>query len=142
MLGYSSYMTLIPQKNIGIFVVHHHESTSLSKKAVALVVDFLGKRTAVDSNPQKLQTDLSIFEGTYRWTTYCHTCPNGHQPKAKKLIANEDHTLSGFGRRFYQVKPLLFKSFDGQRTMGFLKNKKGEIEFMSLGNINTFEKVD
>lgn len=58
------------------------------------------------------------------------------------ITLNEDHTLSGFGRKFYQIKPLLFKSFDGKRTMGFIKDEHGKIKYMSLGNINTFEKIE
>ena len=86
--------------------------------------------------------NLKDFEGEYRWMTYCHSCPNSRIPESRKITVNKDNTLTGFGRNFYQVKPLLFKSFDGQRTMGFIKDERGEIKYMSLGNINTFEKIE
>lgn len=141
MLGYSSFISLIPEKKIGVFVAHHHEGTSLRNKVIDAVLKYYGN-TSSDQKAKTLNEgeDLSIFEGEYLWSTYCHTCPKEGTKKGRKLIVNDDNTLSGFGRKFYQIGPLLFKSFDGQRTMGFVKNEKGEIEYMSLGNINTLRK--
>ncbi len=60
----------------------------------------------------------------------------------KELIVNEDYTLSGFNRTFYQIESLLFKSTDNQRTMSFKKDENGKVKYMSLGNINVFEKIE
>lgn len=141
MLGYSTYMTLIPERNIGIFVAHHHEGTNLRDKIIEMVLENFGTVSEVNPNPKKMEMDLSMFVGTYRWMSDCKTCPNSEQQRSYQLIANDDHTLSGFNRKFYQVSPLVFKSYDGKRTMGFFKSEKGEIQYMSLGNINAFEKI-
>ncbi|WP_422858856.1 serine hydrolase domain-containing protein [Flagellimonas sp. S174] len=142
MLGYSSFITLVPEINLGIFVVHHHENTNLRGKVVSQVLDHFGNKADVDSNPKRMNSDISKFTGNYKWMSFCYICPDSDQQPIYELTANDDNTLSGFGRKFYQVETLLFKSYDGKRIMGFLQNGNGEIKYMSLGNVNAFEKVE
>jgi len=140
MLGYSSFITLVPEINLGIFVVHHHENTNLRNKVISLVLEHFGTENI--SSPKRIYNDVSKFSGNYKWMSNCYTCPNNEQQPTYELTANDDNTLSGFGRKFYQVEPLLFKSYDGKRIMGFTENEKGKIKYMSLGNVNAFEKVE
>ncbi|PQJ78600.1 serine hydrolase domain-containing protein [Polaribacter porphyrae] len=142
MLGYSSLLTLVPEINLGIYIVHHHESTSLRKKVMELVLEYFGKKNIIQPNPKRIYKDVSKFAGSYKWMSECYTCSNNKKVKKYQLVKSNNNTLSGFGRKFYQVKPLVFKSFDGKRIMGFLANKKGEIKYMSLGNVNSFEKIE
>ena len=142
MLGYSSFLTLIPEKNIGLFIVNHHEGSDLRNKVNDAIMKYFGNENKESSKFEGEHNDLKVFEGEYRWMTYCHTCSETRIPQSRSITSNEDNTLSGFGRKFYQIKPLLFKSFDGQRTMGFIKDEHGKIKYMSLGNINTFEKIN
>lgn len=142
MLGYSSFMTLVPEINLGVFVVHHHESTNMRNTVVSLVLEHFGTKTVMDDNPVRMKTDVSKFAGKYRWMSECKTCPESNQQRTYDLKENDDNTLSGFGRKFYQVEPLLFKSYDGKRIMGFMKNEDGKVQYMSLGNVNAFEKVE
>jgi len=141
MLGYSSFMTLLPEENIGIFVVHHHEGTNLRHRAIETIIKHLVDQKPSIKNHKKIQQDITQFSGEYVWLSNCQTCPNSTNQKSWKLKANDDNTPSGFNRTFYQVGSLLFKSTDGKRTMSFKKDKKGKINYMSLGNINVFEKI-
>ncbi len=141
MLGYSSYMTLLPEENIGIFVVHHHEGANLRFLAIETIINELIKNKPETLIKEKLQEDLTPFAGEYIWLSNCQTCPDSNDQTNFRLNINDDHTLSGFNRTFYQVEPLLFKSIDGQRTMSFKKDQNGIIKYMSLGNINVFEKI-
>ena len=145
MLGYCSYMSLAPEINMGLYVAHHHEGTRMRYQVMEAILGHFGKAPIGQTpatDPERLKQDLTKFIGHYRWTTYCHSCGENHYPNAREVTANEDHTLSGFGRKFYQVEPLLFKSYDGERVMGFVEDEHGVIQFMSMGNINTFEKID
>ncbi|UZO79956.1 beta-lactamase family protein [Aquimarina sp. ERC-38] len=142
MLGYSSFMTLVPEINLGVFVVHHHENTGLRKKVISQVLKHFGTDNIVNSNPERMHEDVSEFAGNYKWMSDCYTCSNYEQQKTYELSANNDSTLSGFSRKFYQVEPLLFKSYDGKRIMGFKRSEDKKIRYMSLGNVNAFEKID
>jgi len=143
MLGYSSMLTLIPEMNMGFFIVNHHEESNLRNKVNDAILKFFETKNEEENQNQRWNknTDLEDFEGEYQWMTFCHSCPNSRKPKIRRITENEDNTLSGFGRKFYQVEPLVFKSFDGQRTIGFIKDELGKIKYLSLGNINTFEKI-
>ncbi len=140
MLGYSSFLTLIPEKNIGFYIVNHHEGSNLRNKVNDALLKYFSKNKIIPKQ-NSTKSSLKKFEGDYIWMTYCHTCSDTSIPSRNRITLNEDNTLSGFGRKFYLIKPLLFKSFDGERTMGFIEDENGEIKYMSLGNINTFEKV-
>ena len=146
MLGFSSWLTLLPEKGIGLYVVSHHEGGNLRTRVTDALLQFFAPQDKKESPEQhKSYTepmDLSIFEGLYRWTTYCHNCEDSWIPPDNQITAIEGNLLEGFGRKFYPIAPLLFKSFDGQRTMGFVKDEEGEVRYMSLGNINTFERVE
>ncbi len=141
MLGYSAMLTLIPDKDLGFFIINHHEGSNLRNIVNDAILKYFGSENEIDYQSEGKKDHLKKFAGEYRWMTYCHTCSESRLPDSRKIIVNEDNTLSGFGRKFYQIKPLLFKSFDGQRTMGFIKDEQGEIKYLSLGNINTFEKI-
>lgn len=144
MAGFSSYMVLAKEDNIGIFIVHHHENNNLRRDVVSTIIKYFhpsSKKLTPERNLD-IKVDSISFAGEYHWLSNCITCPDSNKQQKYKLKANEDGTLSGFGRTFFQTEPLLFKSTDGKRTMGFLKNKEGQIQYMSLGNVNVFEKID
>ncbi|AUP79469.1 serine hydrolase domain-containing protein [Flavivirga eckloniae] len=142
MLGYSSFITLVPEINLGVFVVHHHENTNLRNKVISQVLEHFGTKDVINPNPKRMNSDVSKFTGNYKWMSTCSTCLDSDKQKTYELTANKDNTLSGFGRKFYQVEPLLFKSYDGKRVMGFLQNNSRKIKYLSLGNVNVFEKVE
>ena len=142
MLGFSSIMTLIPEENIGIFVVHHHEGTNLRYLAIETVLKQLLETKSHTVRNKKLESNLSPFTGKYVWLSNCQTCSESNNQEKWEITSNNNNMLSGFNRIFYQVAPLLFKSTDGQRTMSFKKDKDGKVKYMSLGNINVFEKIE
>ncbi|GMN09253.1 hypothetical protein MTsPCn9_02910 [Croceitalea sp. MTPC9] len=141
MLGYSSFMTLLPEDDIGIFVVHHHEGTNLRHLAIETVLQQLVENKPSKESRERIEDDIAPFVGRYVWLSNCQTCPNSNEQKSWELKANEDNTLSGFNRTFYQIEHLLFESTDGQRTMSFKKDTAGKVKYMSLGNVNVFEKI-
>ena len=92
--------------------------------------------------PIKEKTDLSRFVGEYMWSTHCHTCETGWKPNREALVQNNDGTFTIMGRTYIQTAPLVFKSTDGERVMGFVEDATGKITYMSLGGVNLFEKIN
>ncbi|WP_378173939.1 serine hydrolase domain-containing protein [Aquimarina sp. SS2-1] len=143
MLGYASYMAMVPEEKLGVFVVHHHEGTRMRYAMVDMILEAFAKKKPEEvMEPGKKQSDLTKLAGHYMWTTYCHTCETGWKPNREELVVNKDHTFTIMNRTYVEIELLLFKSTDGMRTLGFVENEKGEIIYMSLGGANMFEKVD
>jgi CubicO group peptidase (beta-lactamase class C family) len=144
MAGFSSYMVLAQEENMGIFIVNHHENNNLRRDVVSTIMKHYHpfSNNSIPNKNLDIKQDAILFAGEYRWLSNCITCPDSNKQQTSKLKTNEDGTLSGFGRTFFQIEPSLFKSTDGQRTIGFRKNKEGKIQYMSLGNINVFEKLE
>lgn len=142
MLGYASYLALVPEEDLGVFVVHHHEGGRLRYAILNTILSYIENNNPKTSFlPMAQPTDLSIFQGRYQWATHCHSCETGWKPEIHELKVNTDQTLSIFGRTFYQVEPLLFRSTDGERTLAFAKDSTGAIRYMSTGAIDVFEKI-
>ncbi|MGY3794670.1 serine hydrolase domain-containing protein [Aquimarina sp. 433] len=145
MLGYASYMAMIPEEKLGVFVIHHHEGTRLRYAVMDLILATFSKEKneqAFIPESIKRKTDLNRLVGHYIWTTHCHSCESGWKPNQEELVLNNDGTFTIMNRTYEEVDYLIFKSTDGMRTMGFVENENGEIKYMSLGGVNSFEKVD
>ncbi|NQZ43573.1 MAG: beta-lactamase family protein [Flavobacteriaceae bacterium] len=144
MLGYASFLAMVPEENLGAYIVHHHEGTRLRYEVMEVIMAHFSKGETERSEPQPIAqpTDLARFTGNYQWSTFCHGCASGHRPPVHELVENEDGTFSIFGRRFFQVAPFLFRSTDGERTMGFVTNAQGQVQYMSTGGVNVFEKIE
>ncbi|MBW1297414.1 serine hydrolase domain-containing protein [Aquimarina litoralis] len=145
MLGYASYMAMIPEEKLGVFVIHHHEGTRLRYAVMDIILKTFAKekeQQIVGSKPVKGKTDFNKLAGHYIWTTHCHSCESGWKPNREELVVNSDGTFTIMNRTYEEIDHLVFRSKDGMRTMGFIENEKGEIQYMSLGGVNTFEKVD
>lgn len=143
MLGYSAFLSLVPEKDLGIFVVHYHEGSRLRYQVLQTILNHISDNSDQELPPELKNSTISRFAGNYRWSTYCHSCTEQYYPDTTELVVNEEeNTISGFGRTFYQISPLLLKSTDGIMSMGFMEDEQGNITFMSIGNSSTFERVD
>jgi CubicO group peptidase (beta-lactamase class C family) len=151
--GYSALLTLIPEKNFGIFVACNTEScaAAMAGKVKAAILDqfFPAKAEQLAIPSGNPSASLSKFAGKYRGILYCHSCaPNSgaYVPEAVEVRVTDDGSLSLFGTRARQVEPLLFVAADGKDAgkllLGFKENSKGEIAYMFFNNpYNVFERV-
>ena len=151
--GYSALMTLVPEKNLGIFVACNTEAGGEAigesvKKA------FFNRFLPTQVKPEVPQTknpsadSLKKFAGKYRSIIYCHTCPassGAYVPKPFEVKVTDDGMLSFLGGRWKQIGPMLFVLADGERVgqvlFGFKENAKGEITFMFYDNYHVNESV-
>jgi len=139
--GYSALMTLVPEKNLGLFVACNTESGAFGLAGAAkgaLINRFYTTRT----KPEVPQTKnlppeaLKKFAGKYRPIIYCHSCPpnTSYVPEPFEVKVTDDGMLSFMGGRWKQIEPMLFVLADGERAgqvlFGFKENKQGDIAYM------------
>lgn len=78
--GYSALMTLVPEKNLGIFVAGNTE-TGGSAIAEAVNKAFFNRYFPAPTKPKvpniknPTPDTLERFAGKYRSIIYCHSCP-------------------------------------------------------------------
>jgi CubicO group peptidase (beta-lactamase class C family) len=150
--GYSALLSLIPEKNTGLFIACNTESCAFGL-AGAIKNAFLNRYFPAQTKPEVPQTknpspdSLKKFAGKYRPIIYCHTCPpnTSYFPEPVEVKVMEDGALSFPGGRLKQIEPLLFVKADGERAgqtlFGFKENKQGEIAYMFQENYMVYEKV-
>ena len=151
--GYSALMTLVPEKNFGIFVACNREDGTFGL-ALAVKNALFNRYFPTPVKPEVPQTKnpapdtLKKFAGKYRSIIYCHSCPpnsGAYIPNPFELKVMDDGMLSFLGGRWKQIEPMLFILTDGKRAgevlFGFKENSKGEITFMFYDNYNVSEKI-
>jgi hypothetical protein len=144
--GFSALMTLLPDEAVGIFVVHHLESTNLRFDVKRAILD----RYFPDARPVTVPTAqpaaaarLARFAGTYRGNNWCHTCADGG-PNVQdfEVEAHEDGTIGVWGNRWVEVSPLYFVGSDGRGRIGFAEDASGRIVALSAGSWRVVERID
>ena len=146
-------MTLVPEKNLGIFVACNTENGGFGV-AEAVKKALFNRYFPVRTKPEVPQTKnpppdaLKKFAGKYRPIIYCHSCPpnsGAYVPNPFEVKVTDDGMLSFLGGRWKQIEPMLFVLADGERAgqvlFGFKENSKGEITFMFRDTYNVYEKV-
>ena len=151
--GYSAMMTLVPEKDFGIFVAANTEYGSFGiaeavKKAVFNRYFPVQTKSQVPGGTNPPPDALKRFAGKYRSISYCHTCPpnsGAYVPNPVQVKVTDDGMLSFFGGRWKQIEPMLFMLADGERAgqvlFGFKENSKGEIAFMFSDAFFVLERV-
>jgi CubicO group peptidase (beta-lactamase class C family) len=150
--GYSALMTLVPEKNLGIFVACNTENGGFGL-AGTVKKAFFNRYFPAQTKPQVPQTKnpspaaLKMFAGKYQGIIFCHSCaPNtSYVPASSEVKVTDDGMLSFSDERWKQIEPMLFVSADGERAgqvlLGFKKNAKGEIAYMFRDSYKVYEKV-
>ena len=142
MLGYAGYMALVPEMNLGVYVVHHHEGARLRYQVLNSILAHYNQNSEPEKKRKKLKQDLTKFAGSYMWSTYCHTCENSWKPDPEMITVNNDNTLNILGQKYIQIDALLFQNEEGSRKIGFIEDSNGKIKYMSTGASNMFERID
>lgn len=150
--GFSTMMTLVPEKKLGIFVAGNTENGG-SQISDAVNKAFFNHYFPVTTKPEVPNTKnpspdaLKRFAGKYRSIIYCHSCPpnsGAYVPDLQEVKVTDDGMLSFLNRRFKQIEPMLFVQADGERAgllLGFKENKQGEITYMTRHPLVVSEKV-
>ncbi len=148
--GFSSLLTLLPARKLGVFVAGHREGSNLRHTVTRAVLD----RVAPVRNPGAGTRPVSMhpsreaaaravarYAGHYRGNIVCHTCASPRPVFETDVLANQDGTLSAFGAKFVEVSPRLFTSEDGARRFGFREDSLGRITHLTWGSWQVLERV-
>lgn len=150
--GYSTLMTLVPEKNLGIFVAGNTETggsqiAEAIKKAVFNRY-FPAPKPEIPNTKNPSPDALQKFAGKYRSIIRCHSClPNSgaYIPETVEVRITDDGMLSVYNGLWKLIEPMLFIRTDGERAgktlLGFKKNKQGEITYMFRNMSLVTEKI-
>lgn len=152
--GYSALLTLVPSRNLGVFVACNTETGGfgLAEGVKTVLLNHLFPVSAKSEIPKQMTKPyvaaLERFGGKYRGIIYCHSCPatsGAYVPDPVEVTVNQDGTLSFQGEKWRQVEPLLFELVGGTRTrrpkLAFRENSKGEITYMFGQTYRVYERT-
>lgn len=150
--GYSALVTLVPEKNLGIFLACNTESGA-SVLAEEVNDAFLERYFPTKIKPQVPTTKnptpdaLKKFAGKYRSIIYCHSCPpnTSYVTNPLEVKVTDEGMLLVFGGHWKQIEPMLFVRADGRLAgrffLGFKENSKGEMAYMFQNVFLVYEKI-
>jgi len=143
-LGFNTLLLLLPDQNLGIFVVYNAEDVGgLTRQHFGfqrVFFDHYYPKTAVEAiqSPTDFAERASQFEGSYRITRSAYTTIEkyGSIMSAIEVKDSGDGALivkTPWGEwRFIEVAPLYFRQADGQFHMVFREDDQGRINYMFL----------
>jgi CubicO group peptidase (beta-lactamase class C family) len=146
--GFSSLMTLLPSRGVGIFVAGHREGSDLRYTVTRGIVNRFFRDSNPVAAPKSMYASVSQaaaaaarFAGHYRANIVCHSCASPRPVSEADIVANDDGTLSMNGIRWIEVSPRFFRSMDGTRRMGFREDSAGRITHFTAGSWQVMERV-
>jgi len=146
--GFSSLMTLLPGRNLGVFVAGHREGSDLRYTVTRAVLDRLAPAPDPAKRPVSMHASREAaaraaarYAGHYRANIVCHSCPRPQRVTEIDVLTNQDGSLSAFNGRFIEVSPRFFRSEDGARRFGFHEDSLGRITHLTLGSWQVLERV-
>lgn len=142
--GFSSLLVLLPDENTGFFVVHHREGANLRFDLKRRLLDrYFPDRRPVRTPVPRFQStpQLRRFAGTYRASTFCHSCNEPGNVQDFEVTVNNDGTITVWGQKWVEVSPLYFVGVDGRGRIGFKQDSRGRIVAMSGGSWRVVERI-
>jgi CubicO group peptidase (beta-lactamase class C family)/beta-lactamase regulating signal transducer with metallopeptidase domain len=143
MTGYATFLYLVPDHDLGIFVAYNQESGSLADRVVGTVVDalFPGRPPPAPRRPVADGIDPARFEGTYANSAYHHADPDtGWRRQPFEIRGDGEGGLEFQGASARPVGPLSFQRDDGL-LLTFLVDDAGAISHLVV-NQTVYEKLD
>jgi CubicO group peptidase (beta-lactamase class C family) len=125
--GFSALFDVLPERDVGFFIVSHGEGSNLRFKVQQALIDrfFPDPHPAQVPKPDPANAKaLQEYAGRYLSSLACHTCP-GSDEDAFTVEANADGTLSLWGQTWIPWKRDLFIRDDGKRLLGFQRDREG-----------------
>jgi CubicO group peptidase (beta-lactamase class C family) len=146
--GFSSLLTLLPERSIGIFVAGHREGANLRFTVSRGITNrFFPRKSAVPipksmyRTTQEAAAAAKRYAGHYRANIICHSCKSTRPVSETDIVANADGTLSMYDIKWIEVSPRFFRSLDGTRRFGFREDSSGNITHFTVGSWQVMERV-
>ncbi|MDW3193779.1 MAG: serine hydrolase [Cytophagales bacterium] len=149
MNGYSSSLYLLPEHNLGFFLVYTRDfetgpNPNLRNLLPNHLIDRWFQKPATKL-PEKISVDAKRFEGTYANTIYCRMCFEGEGATRRifSIKAVDKGMIEFLGTKFYAYDPLNFTDSTGRFKLAFREDTRGEVNYV-FGNWSsdaTYEKL-
>lgn len=144
MTGFGSFLYLLPEHDLGVFIAYNQESGALASLALTRLMSALFPDRPPASPMRARLTrpvDLSRFAGTYASSIYHHGDPQtGWRRRPFEIAATGDSALMFRDAAAYPVGPLTFQRDDGL-LLTFRENARGEIAFLFV-NQAVYERIE
>jgi hypothetical protein len=138
--GFAGLMTLVPDKRLGLFIVHHGEGSSIRFHVRSAVLE-----KYLPGNPPAAvaleNVDLKPYAGLYRASFTCHTCKLPTPAPEFEVSINIDNTLELWGDRWIPTAKDVFTREDGRARLAFVRDAKGKVVALSGGSWKVGERV-
>lgn len=134
--GFQSLMYLIPEKNLGFFLVYNCSEDDFYLNFTQEFLNYFFPIKTSDPTPLiNYRKRVEKFVGSYRNLRYSHTTIQ----KLDTLVSqyqisdNEDGTITLYSPeekplgKWIEIEPLLFKKIDEDSYLAFRENKSGQI---------------
>jgi CubicO group peptidase (beta-lactamase class C family) len=136
--NYGSFLCLIPEKGIGIFITHNGGDESLSKGIVEQFINRFFPDIHSERTWNKNTTGLlSEINGEYIMNRFSQTTIeklNLLFAYKVKIEVTGDSSVSLWGQEFKEIGPLLFENTEVNWKIGFGEDQKGEIAWFYNDN--------
>ena len=140
--GFASLMTLMPDDQVGILVVHHLEGSNLRFALKQAFLDRYFPDRRPPLQPRSVLQNPSPYVGVYLPNNYCRTCAEGAENAPRfPITAHADGSLGLWDDRWFEAAPLLFVSSDGRRRIGFMRDSSGNVIAVSAGAWRVLERA-
>jgi CubicO group peptidase (beta-lactamase class C family) len=143
MAGYGSFLFLVPEHRLGIFVATNQESGAIAQPLITALVDALvpGHGPPNPIRPRfSGRVDVTKFVGRYANSMYHHTNPStGWTPRPFELRADSLGRLIFDGQPAFPVGPLAFQRDDGV-LLTFREDARGQVTYLFV-NQSVFERL-
>ncbi len=146
--GFSSLLTLLTDRGVGIFVAGHREGSDLRFTVSRGVIDrFFPGRTgpepvvSMHASTRASSMAMARYAGHYRANIVCHSCARPRAVHETDIVANKEGSLTAYGTTWIEVSPRFFRSADGMRRFGFREDSAGRITHMTSGAWQVLERV-
>jgi len=142
--GFSSLLTLIPEERSAFFIVKHGEGNDLRFRVKRALLDALypgpQARQVPKADPARTPS-LREYEGRYRSSLACHSCPDVDPEQDFELAVRADGVLELWGQKWVPLERDLFVRADGERLLGFARDNVDHVAVVSGGSWRVADRL-
>jgi CubicO group peptidase (beta-lactamase class C family) len=156
MMGFTSNMYLIPQHNLGIYIVFNRSRSGLQgpRPRLSLTLPnllmerwFLNTESNKRAQPSERKLiPTTKFHGTYADNLYCHNCYEGEEDAPRSIFpitAKDSGQLEIRGETFWAISDDEFESANGRKRIKFISDQVGNVRYLTTStSTSVFEKLN
>ena len=142
--GFSSLFAVIPEERSAFFIVNHGEGHDLRFRVKRALLDALypgPPAHVVPKTDPALTPSLREYGGLYRSSLACHSCREVDPEQDFEVAVGADGVLELWGQEWVPLERDLFVRTDGERLLGFARDKRGQVAVVSGGSWRVADRL-